>query len=108
MTSLLRNSSDVTNILLPCVEYIKLDTCAQFHDHRSHNSKVMMTDGSKKQCQIELRKILNTQLTFFLIFSSKIIIDLRFTTRAVSFFFNFELSIPSKMPVGNKDHLPCF
>ena len=39
-----------------CVEYIKLDTCAKFYDHRSNNHKVMiggphgppMTDGSKK------------------------------------------------------------
>ena len=39
-----------------CVEYIKLDTCAKFHDHRSNNNKVMawghapplMTDGSKR------------------------------------------------------------
>ena len=43
--------------LYHCVEYIKLDTCAKFHDHRSNNNKVMMggphapppmTDGSKK------------------------------------------------------------
>ena len=25
-----------------CVEYIKLDTCAKFYDHRSNNNKVMM------------------------------------------------------------------
>ena len=25
-----------------CVEYIKLDTCAKFHDHRSNNNKVIM------------------------------------------------------------------
>ena len=25
-----------------CVEYIKLDTCAKCHDHRSDNNKVMM------------------------------------------------------------------
>ena len=44
-----------------CVEYIKLDTCAKFHDHQSNNNKVMIwgshapppppppiTDGSKK------------------------------------------------------------
>ena len=33
-----------------CIEYIKLDTCAKFHDHRSNNHKVMMpmTDSSKK------------------------------------------------------------
>ena len=36
-----------------CVEYIKTDICAKFHDHRSNNNKVMMgacpiTDGSKK------------------------------------------------------------
>ena len=90
------------------MEYIKLDTCVQFHDHGSNNSKVMMTDGSEKRYQIGLRQILNTQLTFFLIFTSKIIIDLRFTTRVVSFFLFFGLSIPSKMSVGNKDHLPCF
>ena len=84
------------------MEYIKLDTCVQFHDHQSNNNKVMMTDGSKKQCrQIGLRKILNTQLTFFLIFTSKIIIDLRFTTRVVSFFLGFfGLSIPSKISVS--------
>ena len=84
-----------------CVEYIKLDTCVPFHDHQSNNNKVMMTDGSNKQRQIGLRKILNTQLTFFLIFASKIIIDLRFTTRVVSFFLGFfGLSIPSKMSVS--------
>ena len=26
------------------MEYIKLDTCAKFHDHRSNNNKVMMGD----------------------------------------------------------------
>ena len=39
-----------------CVEYMKLDNCAKFHDQRSNNNKVMMgepcpppiTDGSKK------------------------------------------------------------
>ena len=42
-----------------CVEYIKLDICVKFHDHRSNNNNVMMgggglcppspmTDGSKK------------------------------------------------------------
>ena len=42
-----------------CVEYMKLDTCAKFHGHRSNNNNVMMgalmppppppiTDGSKK------------------------------------------------------------
>ena len=42
-----------------CVEYIKLDTCTKFYDHRSNNNKVMMralmpppppptTNGSKK------------------------------------------------------------
>ena len=25
-----------------CIEYIKLDTCAKFHDHRGNNNKVMM------------------------------------------------------------------
>ena len=60
-----------------------------------------MTDDSKKQCQIGLRKILNTHLTFFLIFTSKIIIDLRFTARVVSFSLDFfGLSIPSKMSVS--------
>ena len=28
-----------------CVEYIKLDTCATFHDHWSNNNKVMMGGG---------------------------------------------------------------
>ena len=28
-----------------CVEYIKLDTCAKFHDQRSNNIKVMMGGG---------------------------------------------------------------
>ena len=28
-----------------CVEYIKLDTCAKVHDHRSNNNKVMMGGG---------------------------------------------------------------
>ena len=46
-----------------CVEYIKLDTCAKFHDHRSNNNKVMMgwalmappmTDGSKKPMSIQI------------------------------------------------------
>ena len=42
-----------------CVEYIRFDTCAKFHDHQSNNNKVMMgrpscppfpmTDGSKKR-----------------------------------------------------------
>ena len=40
MTSLLRKSSDVTNLL--CVEYIKIDICAKFHDHPNDNKKVMM------------------------------------------------------------------
>ena len=59
MTSQLRNSSDVTIFGYHCVECIKLDTCAKFHDHRSNNNKVIMgggpscspppmTDGSKK------------------------------------------------------------
>ena len=45
-----------------CVEYVKLDTCAKFHDEQRNNNKVMMgglscpppppplmTDGSKKK-----------------------------------------------------------
>ena len=40
-----------------CVEYINLDSCVKFHDHRNNNNKVMIrggmppppiTDGSKK------------------------------------------------------------
>ena len=42
MTSWWRNSSDVTRFCYHCVEYIKLDTCTKFHDHRSNNNKVMM------------------------------------------------------------------
>ena len=57
-------------------------------------------NDQKSPGRIGLRKILNTQLTFFLIFTSKIIIDLRFTTRAVFLFFCFSgLSIPPKMSV---------
>ena len=41
--------------------------------------------------QNRVKKILNTQVTFFLIFTSKIIIDLRFTTRVVFFFCFFGL-----------------
>ena len=82
------------------MEYIKLDTCVQFHDHRSNNNKVM-TDGSKKAMSNRVKKDFDTQPTFFLIFTSKIIIDLCFTTRVVSFFFRFfGLSIPSKMSVS--------
>ena len=29
-----------------CVEYIKLDICAKFHDHRSNDNKVMMVGPS--------------------------------------------------------------
>ena len=29
-------------MMFHCVEYIKLDTCVIFHDHRINNSKVMM------------------------------------------------------------------
>ena len=52
MTSELRNSSDVTNFCYQCVEYIKLNNCAKFHDHRSNNNKVMMVQ--KSPCQIGL------------------------------------------------------
>ena len=44
MTSYLRNNSDVTIFCYHCVEYIKLDICAKFHDHWSNNNKVMMGD----------------------------------------------------------------
>ena len=37
-----------------CVEYVKLDTCAKFHDHQSNNSKVMV---QKSPCQIGLIKV---------------------------------------------------
>ena len=30
------------NFCYHCVEYIKLDTCAKFHDHQSNNNKVMI------------------------------------------------------------------
>ena len=40
-------------------EYVKLDTCSQFHDHWSNNNALiphpLMTDGSQKEkCQIGL------------------------------------------------------
>ena len=28
-----------------CAEYIKLDTCAKFHDHRNNNNKVVMGEA---------------------------------------------------------------
>ena len=28
-----------------CVEFVKLDTCAKFHDHQSNNNKVMIGGG---------------------------------------------------------------
>ena len=48
------------------LEYIKLDTCAKFHDHQSNNNKVIMRGGSsppppqwltiqKSPCQIGLK-----------------------------------------------------
>ena len=58
----------------------------------------MMTDGSKKATSNRVKKDFE-YTTHFL--SSKIIIDLRFTTGVVSFFFGFfVLSIPSKMSVS--------
>ena len=44
-----------------CVEYIKLDTCTKFHDHRSNKNKVMMgvpllLTVQKGPCQIGLRE----------------------------------------------------
>ena len=38
------------------MEYIKLDTCVQFHDHRSNNNKVMMTDDSKRAMSNRVKK----------------------------------------------------
>ena len=47
MTSLLRNSCDVTIFCYCCLEYIKLDTCAKFHDHpRNNSNKVIMAPHS--------------------------------------------------------------
>ena len=49
-----RRHNDVTVVMSQffgchCVEYIKLDTCAKFHDHQSNNDKVMMVlSGSLK------------------------------------------------------------
>ena len=53
-----------------CVEYIKLDACAKFHDHRSYNNIVMMEGPScpprpwltvqKSPCQIGLKVIAST------------------------------------------------
>ena len=42
MVSYLCNSSDVTNFCYHCIEYIKFDTCAKFHDHWSNNEKAIM------------------------------------------------------------------
>ena len=41
-----------------CVEYIKLDTCAKFHDHQSNNNKVPLSPNwwlKKSPCQIGLK-----------------------------------------------------
>ena len=42
--SQLRNSDDVTKFL----EYIKLDTCAKFHDNRSNNNKLTVQKAHVK------------------------------------------------------------
>ena len=59
----------------------------------------MMTDVSKKAMSNRVKKGFE-YTTLFLIFTSKVIIDLRFATRVVSFFLFFGLSIPSKMSVS--------
>ena len=43
-----------------CIEYIKLDTCAKFHDHQSDNYKVM-TDNSKKPMSNRVKFFNTTQ-----------------------------------------------
>ena len=59
----------------------------------------MMTDGSKKAMSNRVKKEFE-YTTLFLIFTSKIIIDLRYLTRVLSFFGFFGLSISSKMSVS--------
>ena len=60
----------------------------------------MMTDGLKKVMSNRVKKDFEYTTHFLSYITSKITIDLRFTTRVVSFFLGFfGLSITSKMSV---------